>query len=416
MKSECLNPLTNAQKEIENACKLLKVSDSAYQILKEPIRFLEVSIPVRMDDGTIRIFKGYRAQHNDAVGPTKGGIRFHPDVNIDEVKALSIWMSFKCSVVGIPFGGAKGGVIVDPSTLSKSELERLSRGYIREIYSIIGPDKDIPAPDVNTNEQIMAWMMDEYSKLSGKNSPGIITGKPIICGGSLGRTQATGYGVALMAYEATKYLGLNIKNCTVSIQGFGNVGSYSAINLQKLGAKIIAVSDSRGGIYKEEGIDVNELIEYVKENGSVAGFDDAEQITKDKLFELETDIFVPAALENQITTDIARSIKTKIICEGANGPTTPEADKILYERGIFVVPDILANAGGVTVSYFEWVQNLDNYYWTLEEVEDRQRKIMIEAFKKVYETSKTYKVDMRTGAYITSLNRIYEAMEMRGWV
>lgn len=416
MNNECLNPLTNAQQEIKNACKLLKVSDSVYQILKEPIRFLEVSIPVRMDNGSIVIFKGYRAQHNDAVGPTKGGIRFHPNVNIDEVKALSIWMSFKCSVVGVPFGGAKGGVIVDPDTLSKSELERLSRGYIREIFSIIGPDKDIPAPDVNTNEQIMAWMMDEYSKLTGKNSPAIITGKPIISGGSLGRTEATGYGVALMAHEATKYLNLDIKNCTVCIQGFGNVGKYSALNLQRLGAKIIAISDVKGGIYNKEGIDINKLIEYVKENGRVAGFDGAEQIANDKLFELETDIFVPAALENQITSDVARSIKTKIICEGANGPTTPEADKILYERKVFVVPDILANAGGVTVSYFEWVQNLDNYYWALEEVEKRQKQIMIKAFEKVYETSRDFKVDMRTAAYITSLKRIYEAMRMRGWV
>lgn len=416
MSNECLNPLTNAQKEIKNACNLLNLSDSVYQILIEPIRFLEVSIPVRMDNGDIKIFKGYRAQHNDAVGPTKGGIRFHPNVNIDEVKALSIWMSFKCSVAGIPFGGAKGGVVVDPGTLSKSELERLSRGYIREIYSIIGPDKDIPAPDVNTNEQIMAWMIDEYSKLSGKNSPAIITGKPIICGGSLGRTQATGYGVALMAYEATKYLNLDIKNCTACVQGFGNVGSYSALNLQRLGAKIIAICDVKGGIYNKEGIDVDKLIDYVKENGSVVGFENTEPITNEELLELETDILVPAALENQITSDNAESIKAKIICEGANGPTTPEADKILYERGIFVVPDILANVGGVTVSYFEWVQNLDNYYWTLEEVERRQRQIMIEAFKGVYEVSKDFKVDMRTGAYIKSLRRIYEAMEMRGWV
>lgn len=416
MPEESLNPLIIAQKQIKKACDLLGLEESVYELLKEPMRVLEVTIPVQMDDGSIKVFKGYRAQHNDAIGPTKGGIRFHPDVTLDEVKALSTWMTFKCGVIGVPYGGAKGGVIVNPKELSKDELQKLSRGYIRAIASIIGPDKDIPAPDVNTNMQIMAWMVDEYSKIVGHNSPGVITGKPLIYGGSKGRTAATGYGVALMAREAVKRLQIDFKSCNVAIQGFGNVGSYSALNLQKLGAKIIAVSDVNGGIYNRNGIDIVKLIEYVNNTGSVYGFEAATSITNEELLELDVDILVLAALENQVTSLNADLIKAKIICEGANGPTTPEADKILCEKGVFVIPDILANAGGVTVSYFEWVQNLMNYYWTEQEVEERQELMMVNAFNSIYELSKQYKVDMRTAAYMISIKRIYEAMKLRGWL
>lgn len=416
MTNESLNPLVIAQKQVKKACDLLGLEESVYELLKEPMRVLEVSIPVQMDDGSIRVFKGYRAQHNDAIGPTKGGIRFHSDVTLDEVKALSTWMTFKCGVIGIPYGGAKGGVIVNPKELSKDELQKLSRGYIRAITSIIGPDKDIPAPDVNTNMQIMAWMVDEYSKIVGHNSPGVITGKPLIYGGSKGRTAATGYGVALMAREAIKRLQIDFNSCTAAVQGFGNVGSYSALNLQRLGTRIIAVSDVNGGIYNKNGIDVVKLIEYVNNTGSVCGFKDTTSITNEELLELDADILVLAALENQITSLNADLIKAKIICEGANGPTTPESDKILYEKGKFVIPDILANAGGVTVSYFEWVQNLMNYYWTEEEVEEREELMMVNAFNSIYELSRQYNVDMRTAAYMISIKRVYEAMKLRGWL
>ncbi|SFE22453.1 glutamate dehydrogenase (NAD) [Thermoanaerobacter thermohydrosulfuricus] len=362
MSKESLNPLIIAQKQIKNACDLLGLEESVYELLKEPMRILEVSIPVQMDDGTVKVFKGYRSQHNDALGPTKGGIRFHPDVTLDEVKALSMWMTFKCGVVGLPYGGAKGGVVVNPKELSNDELQRLSRGYIRAIVSIIGPNKDIPAPDVNTNMQIMAWMVDEYNKIIGYNSPAVITGKPLIYGGSKGRTAATGYGVALMAREAVKRLQMDFKNCTSAVQGFGNVGSYTALNLHRLGAKIVAVSDVYGGIYNKDGIDVEKLVEHVNKTGTVCNFEGTTSITNEELLTMNVDILALAALENQITSANAPDVKAKIICEGANGPTTPEADKILAEKGVFVVPDILANSGGVIVSYFEWVQNLMNYY------------------------------------------------------
>jgi glutamate dehydrogenase len=416
MSKESLNPLIIVQKQIKNACDLLGVEESVYEVLKEPMRVLEVSIPVQMDDGTVKVFKGYRSQHNDALGPTKGGIRFHPDVTLDEVKALSMWMTFKCGVVGLPYGGAKGGVAVNPKELSKEELQRLSRGYIRAITSIIGPNKDIPAPDVNTNMQIMAWMVDEYNKIVGYNSPAVITGKPLIYGGSKGRTAATGYGVALMAREAIKRLHTDFKNCTVAIQGFGNVGSHTALNFQRLGAKIVAISDVYGGIYNKGGIDVERLVEHVNRTGAVCNFEGSTSITNEELLKLDVDILVLAALENQITSVNAVEVKAKIICEGANGPTTPEADKILAERGVFVVPDILTNSGGVIVSYFEWVQNLMNYYWAEKEVEERQEIIMVNAFNAIYELAKLYKVDMRTAAYMISIKRIYEAMKIRGWL
>lgn len=416
MSKESLNPLIIAQQQIKAACDLLGLEESVYELLKEPMRVLEVSIPVQMDDGTVKVFKGYRAQHNDVLGPTKGGIRFHPNVTLDEVKALSMWMTFKCGVVGLPYGGGKGGVAVNPQELTKGELERLSRGYIRAIASIIGPNKDIPAPDVNTNMQIMAWMIDEYNKIVGYNSPAVITGKPLIYGGSKGRTDATGYGVALMAREAAKRLNMDIKNCTVGIQGFGNVGSYAGIHLQRLGAKIVAVVDVYGGIYNKDGIDAEKLAEHARKTGSVCNFEGTTPITNKELFAMDVDILVPTALESQITSENAPTVKAKIVCEGANGPTTPEADKILKEKGVFVVPDILANAGGVIVSYFEWVQNLMNYYWTEEEVKERQEIMMVNAFDAIYELTQQYKVDMRTAAYMIAIKRIYEAMKVRGWV
>jgi len=416
MSKETLNPLAIAQRQVKNACDLLGLDKSVYELLKEPMRVLEVSIPVQMDDGSIRVFKGYRAQHNDAIGPTKGGIRFHPDVTLDEVKALSTWMTFKCGVVGIPYGGAKGGVVVNPKELSNDELQRLSRGYIRAIMSIIGPYKDIPAPDVNTNMQIMSWMIDEYSKIVGYNSPGVITGKPIILGGSQGRTAATGYGVALMAREAVKRLHLDFKNSTVAVQGFGNVGSFTALNFHKLGAKVIAISDVYGGIYNKNGIDVEKLITHVNKTGTVCDFEGTTSISNDDLLQADVDILALAALENQITSVNADAVKAKIICEGANGPTTPDADKILFEKGILVVPDILANSGGVTVSYFEWVQNLMNYYWTEKEVEEKQEVLMVNAFNAIEKLASQYKTDMRTAAYMISIKRVYEAMKLRGWV
>lgn len=416
MSTESLNPLVIAQKQIKKACDILGVEESVYELLKEPMRVLEVSIPVQMDDGSIKVFKGYRSQHNDALGPTKGGIRFHPDVTLDEVKALSMWMTFKCGVVGLPYGGAKGGVVVNPKELSNDELQRLSRGYIRAIASIIGPEKDIPAPDVGTNAQIMAWMVDEYNKIVGYNSPAVITGKPLIYGGSKGRVAATGYGVALMAREAVKRLNMDFKDCTVAIQGFGNVGSHAGLSLKRLGAKIIAVSDVYGGIYNEKGIDAEKLVEHVNKTGTVCNFEGTTPITNEELLTMKVDILVLAALENQITSANANEVKAKIICEGANGPTTPEADKILSEKGVFVVPDILANSGGVIVSYFEWVQNLMNYYWTEKEVEERQEIMMVNAFNSIYDLAQQYKVDMRTAAYMISIKRVYEAMKVRGWL
>jgi len=416
MSTESLNPLVNAQKQIKAACDLLGLDPAVYEMLKEPMRVMEVSIPVRMDDGSLRVFKGWRSQHNDALGPTKGGIRFHQNVNLDEVKALSMWMTFKCGVLSLPYGGGKGGVCVDPTKLSKRELEQLSRGYIRAIATIVGPELDIPAPDVGTNAEIMAWMVDEYSKIKGYNSFGVITGKPLILGGSKGRTDATGYGVALTAREGAKRLGMDFNKCTVALQGFGNVGSYSGLYLHRLGGKVIAVTDVFGGIYNKDGIDIEKLMEHVKKTGSVVNFPGTTSINNEQLLSLDVDILALCALENQITADNADTIKAKMIVEGANGPVTPEADKILDSKGIFVCPDILTNAGGVMVSYFEWVQNLTNLYWSEEEVKQRQEEGMVEAFKAVYDLAQQYKVNMRTAAYMISIKRVYEAMKARGWV
>ena len=411
-----LNPFLNAQKQVKTACDKLGLDPKVYEILKQPMKVLEVAIPVKMDDGSIRVFTGYRAQHNDAVGPTKGGIRFHQNVTRDEVCALSIWMTFKCSVTGIPYGGGKGGVIVDPSTLSQGELERLSRGYIQAIYKLIGAQVDVPAPDVNTNGQIMAWMVDEYNKLVGRSELGVITGKPVEFGGSLGRNAATGFGVAVVAREAAKKVGIDFKGASIAVQGLGNVGSHTALNLQKLGGKIVAVCEWNGSIYDENGLDINALVAYMKQNKKIVGFPGSKEITKAEFFALPVDILVPAALENQITAEVAETIKAKFVCEAANGPTTPDGDEVINKKGLLLTPDILTNAGGDTVSYFEWVQNLYGYYWTEKEVEEKEERAMVEAFNSIYAIKEEYNVSMREAAYMFSIKKVAAAMKVRGWL
>ncbi|MEL3961461.1 Glu/Leu/Phe/Val family dehydrogenase [Lysinibacillus endophyticus] len=410
------NPYEIVKSLLKNSVEALGLTEDVYRLLEKPIRVLEVSIPVRMDDGTIKNFTGYRSHHSDILGPAKGGIRFHPEVNIDEVKALSMWMSLKSAILGLPFGGGKGGVIVDPRELSQCELENLSRGYIRAITPIIGPEKDIPAPDVNTNPQIMGWMLDEYDRLRGYNVPGFITGKPIIVGGSQGRVEATGRGVVISIAEAAKKLNIPLESATAAIQGFGNVGSMTAKFLHELGVKIIAITDVKGGIYNENGIDIPSLRQHVAETKSVVDFPGAESFDSDKLFGLPVDFLVPAALENQITEKTAPQIQAKVVAEAANGPTTPEGDRILNEKGIFVIPDILCNSGGVTVSYFEWVQNNMGYYWKEEEVNTKLEEKMIYAFEDVHKMHEEKQVNMREAAYIVGVGRIAEAFQARGWI
>ena len=412
---EELNPFKIAQKQLDAAAKIMNLDPSAHAILRNPLRTLEVSIPVKMDDGSTKVFTGFRVQYNDARGPTKGGIRFHPAETIDTVKALAAWMTWKCAVVGIPYGGAKGGVICDPHTLSVDELERLSRGYIRAIAQFIGPEKDIPAPDVYTNPQIMAWMMDEFSKIKQYNVPGVITGKPVIVGGSEGRWNATAMGTLYAIQEATRKLGINLKGARAVVQGYGNAGAFAATLLKGAGAKIIAVSDSKGGIVSERGFDPHAALSHKEKTGSVIGLHETEKITNEDLLELECDILDPCAIENVITEKNADRIKAKIIAEAANGPTTPEADKILHKKGVFVIPDFLCNSGGVTVSYFEWVQNVTGYYWSSEEVYDKLNKIMVGAFNDVYDAHKREDVDMRTAAYIVAVKKVADAMKTRGW-
>ncbi|TZE83179.1 Glu/Leu/Phe/Val family dehydrogenase [Calorimonas adulescens] len=412
---EVLNPYEIAKEQVKEACDRLGLEEAVYEILSKPQRFLEVAIPVKMDDGSVRVFTGYRSQHNRALGPTKGGIRFHQNVSADEVKALSIWMTFKSSLLGLPYGGGKGGVIVDPKTLSQGELERLSRGYISAIADFIGPQVDVPAPDVNTNGQIMAWMLDEYNKIVRKDSPAVITGKPLSIGGSKGRTAATGLGVAITVREAAKNMGIDLKKAKVAVQGFGNVGSFAAKFLSQYGAKIVAVSNSRVTIYNKDGLDIEALEKYNTEHRNVDGFPGSTTMDKDEILYLDVDILVPAALENVITSENADRIKARIIGEGANGPTTPEADEILTEKDVVVIPDILANAGGVTVSYFEWVQNLYGYYWTEEEVSQKEELMMVDAFDAVYKLSKEHNVNLRTAAYMLSVKRVAEAMKVKGW-
>jgi glutamate dehydrogenase len=415
MTIENLNPLRSAQARIQEAVNTLGLDQGVYELLKCPQRVIEISIPVVMDDGSLKVFKGFRSAHNNAVGPAKGGIRFHPDVNMDEVKALSMWMSLKCCVLGLPLGGGKGGIAVDPSTLSQRELERLSRGYVRGIWRYLGERIDVAAPDVNTNEQIMGWMADEYMKITGEHTPAIITGKPLVWGGSQGRTEATGLGIAIIAREASKKLGININGSIASIQGFGNVGSYTAKHLQALGAKVVAIGFRDFALYNEDGIDYEDFSGFLEVNKDKKQYTKAKVISIDEFWSLQVDILVPAALENAITTEIARKINAKLICEGANGPITPDADEILDARGIYVTPDILTNAGGVTVSYFEWVQNLYSHYWSEEEVVKREERAMVEAFHDIWDIVKEYKVSIRRAAYMSSVKKIAEVMKVRGW-
>lgn len=406
----------NVLKQLDNAADVLDLDPQVKELLQEPMRTLSVSIPVKMDDDSIHVFKGFRCQHNNVLGPTKGGIRFHPQVCEDEVKALAAWMTFKCSLVGIPYGGAKGGVLVNPKDLSQNELERLSRGFIQAISPIIGPDKDIPAPDVYTDAQVMSWFMDEFSKLKGVNTPGLVTGKPVVLGGSFGRHSATARGIMYTVREAAKAIDLNLNGATVAVQGYGNAGSFSAKFLSELGCKIVAVNDSKGGIYCEDGFDPVEVAKHKEETGSVKDFVGCEKITNEELLTMDVDVLVPAALENQITKENADEIQARMIAEAANGPTTPQADEILFKKDIMIIPDVLANAGGVTVSYFEWVQNLANYYWSKEEVDRKLEDIMVDAFEKVYNTHENLEVNMRVSAFIVAIRRLTEAMEARGWV
>lgn len=407
--------LKSTQTVIHKALDKLGYPEEVYELLKEPLRLLTVKIPVRMDDGAVRIFTGYRAQHNDAVGPTKGGIRFHPNVTEREVKALSIWMSLKCGIVDLPYGGGKGGIVCDPRNMSFRELEKLSRGYVRAISQIVGPTKDIPAPDVFTNSQIMAWMMDEYSRLDSSNSPGFITGKPLVLGGSHGRESATAKGVTICINEAAKKKGISVKGARVVVQGFGNAGSFLAKFMHDAGAIVVGISDAYGGLYDSKGLDIDYLLDRRDSFGTVTKLF-KNTITNKELLELECDILVPAAIENQITEENAHNIKAKIVVEAANGPTTIEATQILTERGILLVPDVLASSGGVTVSYFEWVQNNQGYYWSEEEVEEKLEKILVKSFNNVYELAHSRRVDMRLAAYMVGVRKMAEASRFRGWV
>ena len=406
--------LTSTQDVIKEALDKLGYDEGMYDLLKDPIRMVEVRIPIRMDDGKIKVFTGFRGQHNDAVGPTKGGVRFHPDVDYIEVKALAMWMTLKCGIVNLPYGGGKGAVICDPREMSMGELERLSRGYVRALSQVMGPAKDIPAPDVFTNAQIMAWMMDEYSRIDEFNSPGFITGKPIVLGGSQGRDRATAEGVTIVIEEAAKKRGIDMKGARVVIQGFGNAGSFLSKFLHDAGAKVIGISDAYGALHDPNGLDIDYLLDRRDSFGTVTTlFEDT--ITNKELFELDCDIIVPAAIANQITEENAHKIKASIVVEAANGPTTAEATQILTERGILLVPDVLASAGGVTVSYFEWVQNNMGYYWSEEEVREKLTQKMVEAFDNVYTTATTRNIDMRLAAYMVGVRATAEASRFRGW-
>jgi len=413
--NEKINPFEVALKQLEEASKILNIDKGILQILANPKRILTVSIPTKMDDGSIRVFTGFRSQHNDARGPCKGGIRYHPNVSLDEVKALSMWMTWKCAIANIPYGGGKGGIICNPKQMSENELERMTRRFAYLIADIIGPYKDIPAPDVYTGGKEMAWIMDTYSALKGNYvQPEVITGKPIAIGGSLGRNEATGRGLAYTVRDAAKKLNIDMKQATIVVQGFGNAGQFASKLVGDQGAKMIAASDSQGAIINNDGIDVDALMTFKKENGTIAGFENAKSISNEELLETECTILIPAALENQITGSNANKIKTKIIAEAANGPTTPEADEILFKKDILVIPDVLANGGGVTVSYFEWLQNLRREYWTEEEVNNRLDTNITKSFYDVYETHEKYNVDMRKAATLLAINRVADAINIRG--
>lgn len=400
--------------EFEGAARILNLDPGIWKMLTHPRRQIVVSCPVQMDNGEIEVFTGYRVQYNITLGPAKGGIRYHPGVSLDEVTALAAWMTWKCAVAQLPFGGGKGGVICDPTRMSRRELEALTRRYTAEIIDAIGPDKDVPAPDVNTNEQIMAWFSDTYSMHVGHTSTAVVTGKPVEMGGSLGRREATGRGVMITARESARHLGFPLKGATVAVQGFGNVGAIAAQLLAEQGAIIVGVTDWQGGVYNAAGLDVPALQAHVARHKSVAGFSGGEPLAADALFGLPVDILIPAALENQITEANAGQIKARLVVEGANGPTTPAAHRALHDRGVFVVPDILANAGGVSVSYFEWVQDRHGYFWSEREVNERLEAKMVQAFDAVLTTAQHYQVDMRTAAYIVAINRVATVTKMRG--
>lgn len=409
------NVLINTQDAVHTALSRLGYGEDMFELLKEPMRVLTVRIPVRMDDGHTEVFTGFRAQHNDSIGPTKGGIRFHPNVSLDEVKALSIWMSIKCGIFNLPYGGAKGGIICDPRKMSTNEQERLARGYVRAISQIVGPTKDVPAPDVYTNPQIMAWMYDEYSHIRETDSPGFITGKPLVLGGSRGREQATALGVCIAMREAANTRELNVQDLRVMVQGFGNVGSNVALILHNQGVKVVGISDAGGGVYDENGLDIPSLIEKRDSFGMVtSNFKDV--MTNEEFLIQPCDVLIPAALENQITAHNANDIQASIVVEAANGPTTPSADQILTDKGVLIVPDVLANAGGVTVSYFEWVQNSQGWYWTEEEVNRRMAAMMVESVQSILKTAARYKESTRLAAYMVGMKPFAEAMRWRGWV
>ncbi len=415
--SETHNAFAMAQKQFDEVAAILNLEPAVSEFLRWPQRELTVRLPVRMDDGTVKTFHGFRVRHSTARGPAKGGLRWHPDETIDTVRALATWMTWKTAVVDIPLGGGKGGIICNPKELSEGEKERLARAYIRAVGSSLGVTKDVPAPDVYTTPQIMAWMMDEYEAMHGEHHPCVITGKPLALGGSQGRGDATARGGIFTVREAAKKLNLNLDNATMAIQGFGNAGQFAAtLGEELLDLKLIAASDSRGGVFCRAGIDAQALVEHKLKTGAVAGFPGTEPISNDELLELDTTILFPAALENSIRVDNAPNIKAKIVCELANGPTTIEADNILHGNGIFVIPDFLANAGGVTVSYFEQVQNTCNFYWPLEEVHQRLDEKMTKAFEAVYDMYLKYQVKPRDAAYIVSIARVAEACRLRGWV
>ena len=421
--TDTLNPLQAAQLQIKKACEKLKLEPAVYEILKDPQRFIEISIPIKMDDGSLKVFKGYRSAHNHALGPSKGGVRFHQNVNAEEVKALSTWMSLKAGLLAIPYGGGKGGITVDPKKLSERELESLSRGYIRGLYKYLGERIDIPAPGVNTNGNIMSYFTDEYIKLNGdKEDLGTFTGKPLILGGSLGRSEATGFGVVITTKYVAKKMGLDLKNAQIGLQGFGNVGSYTLKYLIEEGAKVkyLSIRDEseecgRSALYSEDGFDYESLQKYREENKTLAGYPDAEKISDETFWSTKFDILIPAALENIITEEIAKNLDVKLIAEGANGPTTPEADKILKEKNVEVIADILANSGGVLVSYYEWIQNQYGNYWSKDEVQEKQVKDMKKALDGIYQIKEEYKTDLREASYMFAIKRIAQAMKLRGW-
>lgn len=418
---ENLNPFESAQAKIKHAVEQLGLSEDYYTYLSEPQRVIEVNIPVRMDDGSLKMFKGWRSQHNNAVGPYKGGVRFHQNVNYDEVRALSVWMTFKCGIMGIPYGGGKGGIIVDPTQLSDREMEQLCRGYVDQLYMYLGEKFDVPAPDVGTNGKHMSWFLDEYVKLTGRADFGTFTGKFPIWAGSEGRNEATGYGIYAIAMAAAEKLGIDIKNATVAVQGFGNAGRFAVKNTCMNGTKVVAICEwePKNGmyaIYNENGLDFDEMVAYMNEHHNLLGFPGSKPISVDEFWGLHVDIIIPAALENSITGEVAEKMNCKLVCEAANGPTTPEGDAVLARKGIILTPDIITNAGGVTVSYFEWVQNRYGYYWAEDEVYEKEEKAMIKAFNDIWDLAQEKNVTVREATYMISVKKVAEVMDIRGWM